>query len=358
MVKSFLHLSDVDPAEEPEARGDILSSPSLDEALEERPLRGRVRRPTAAVVSLILHAVLMTLFTIRQLESKSRLRAPKPEAVVAERAERVYLPSREELRRMLEPAVPAPPAKAVTPAPTPPPGQKDRISIGPPDTRRAKELWLRKDQEIPKTSQGNGAPGDERAKKPNASDRPEPSPTAAATRTASVERETADPVSTTPSGRLRFPDGRGEPAAPTARPSILGSLHRLEEKWERGAGLGAGTGLGKSGPKQVGPLSFDPEGADFTEWVNHFTRELYRNWVAPEAALMGFKGKVAIQFAVRRDGTIVGGQIVEASGTVSLDRAAQNALLASRLLPLPADFAPETVTMTVVFYYNQGPHPS
>jgi TonB family protein len=311
-----------------------------------------VRRPTAAIVSLILHAVLMTVLTLRQLATKPAPVPPVPVAE-AERAQRVYLPSRQELRRMLEPEVPRAPKPPATPTP---PGLKDRVSIGPPDTRRAKELELRRDQEIPRTSQGNGMPAVE-DKKASAPGRAEATPAATSTPARTADTDSNPDAAT---GRLRFPDGRGPSAAPTARPSILGSLHRLEDKWERtaGAGLGSGMGLGKTGPKQVGPLSFDPEGADFTEWVNHFTRELYRNWVAPEAALMGFKGRVVVQFVVGRDGTIVEERIVERSGTISLDHAAEDALRASRLLPLPADFGPASVTMTVIFYYNEGPHPS
>jgi hypothetical protein len=45
-------------------------------------------------------------------------------------------------------------------------------------------------------------------------------------------------------------------------------------------------------------------------------------------------------------------RLLETSGTAAYDRAARNALVASRLLPLPADFAPATVTMKVGFVYN------
>ena len=41
--------------------------------------------------------------------------------------------------------------------------------------------------------------------------------------------------------------------------------------------------------------------------------------------------------------------------TLTFDDAAANALLGSRLLPLPRDFGPPRVTMQVTFFYNQGP---
>jgi len=38
---------------------------------------------------------------------------------------------------------------------------------------------------------------------------------------------------------------------------------------------------------QMGPLFLDPEGADFTRWINHFKGEVYRNWMIPEPARLG-----------------------------------------------------------------------
>jgi len=51
-------------------------------------------------------------------------------------------------------------------------------------------------------------------------------------------------------------------------------------------------------------------------------------------------------------------RLVKSSGTVSLDRAAQNALSSSRLLALPDDYGPPRVTMTVTFFYNEAPQGS
>jgi hypothetical protein len=45
-------------------------------------------------------------------------------------------------------------------------------------------------------------------------------------------------------------------------------------------------------------------------------------------------------------------RLLQPSGTAAYDRAAHNALVSSRLLPLPADFAPPTCTMRVGFIYN------
>jgi periplasmic protein TonB len=116
-------------------------------------------------------------------------------------------------------------------------------------------------------------------------------------------------------------------------------------------------GVGAAG-QRMGPLFFDPEGADFTAWINHFKNEVYRNWIVPESVRMGYHGHVDIDFTVERDGRISGLEIVKSSGTPALDRAAQNSLLASRFLPLPSDYAPPRVHMQASFFYNEVPQGS
>jgi protein TonB len=119
--------------------------------------------------------------------------------------------------------------------------------------------------------------------------------------------------------------------------------------------MGTGPVQGGAG-RQMGPLFFDPEGADFTGWINHFKNEVYRNWIVPQAALFGFRGgHVDIEFWVERDGSMTQVRILKSSGTPALDRAAQNALTGSRLLALPSDFGPQRVHMQVSFFYNEAP---
>jgi TonB family protein len=149
--------------------------------------------------------------------------------------------------------------------------------------------------------------------------------------------------------------GKAAPApSGVETPSIASSLRNLERRLQAVGPRGLPTGTGQ----QMGPLFFDPEGADFTAWINHFKNEVYRNWIVPQPALMGFRGHVDIEFVVERDGRISSLKVVKSTGTPALDRAAQNALLGSRLLPLPAEFAPARVMMQGGFYYNEGPQGS
>jgi TonB family protein len=253
---------------------------------------------------------------------------------------RLVLPPPAVLRPRAAPVPPPPPALPAGHAPPPPaPRAKDKISIGPPSLARAKEIWLRKDEDIPKEAQGNGALG------PQEKALPGPAATAA---------PTAEP---TAAAVARV--GRGDrPLAPAdaGGPSITRSLQRLEETLHQQGG--AGLGLGPTGPKSVDGLEYDPEGADFTDWINHLKRELYRNWIVPQAAMMGFRGHVTVGFAVARDGHLVEGEILSPSGTISLDHAAKNAVLGSRMLPLPSDYAPNVFRIRVTFYYNEGPRSS
>jgi TonB family protein len=136
---------------------------------------------------------------------------------------------------------------------------------------------------------------------------------------------------------------------PPIAPSIAGSLRHLDERLAVAGAQGLETGTGQ----QMGPLNFDPQGADFTAWINHFKNEIYRNWIVPPSVTLGIRGHVDLEFRVERDGTMSGLRIVRSSGTPALDRAARNALLGSRFLALPADFRPGYVDMQVAFFYNE-----
>jgi len=137
-------------------------------------------------------------------------------------------------------------------------------------------------------------------------------------------------------------------------PQIEGAVEGLSRRLERDARLGIPTGTGQN----LGGLYFDPQGADFSLWINTFKNEVYRNWIVPQAALLGFRGHVDFEFTVERNGSMTALRMLKSSGTTSLDRAAQNALTGSRFLPLPDDYGPPRVTMQVTFLYNEAPQGS
>ena len=107
----------------------------------------------------------------------------------------------------------------------------------------------------------------------------------------------------------------------------------------------------------MGPLFFDPEGADFTAWINHFKNEVYRNWIVPQAALLRLRrGHVDFEFTVERDGSLSDLRMLKSSGTPALDRAAaerpagQPPAAAARRLR-----ARRASRMQVTFYLQRGP---
>jgi TonB family protein len=70
---------------------------------------------------------------------------------------------------------------------------------------------------------------------------------------------------------------------------------------------------------------------------------------------MGLRGHVEIEFTVERDGSVTGLRVTGPAGLAAFDRAAQNALTSGRFLPLPGDFRPASVSMRVIFFYNEEP---
>ena len=306
---------------------------------------GRFDQRQGFLMSAIVHLMIMMALVNRVA---TREKAKDPAASFGPVKEHIFMPSRELLRQL----APPPAHRTPVPAPTPRAAQarpKDRISIGPPSTDQAKVLELRREDDLTKVSKG----------KPNAlpSAPPTPAPAVATSSPAPVPGTGAE---VRQAEGLRLPNGLNQPApgdggsragGAIPRPTLAESLRNLEQRLADVGPRGIESGTGQ----QMGPLFFDPEGADFTVWINQFKNEVYRNWIVPQAALLGFRGHVDLEFSVERDGTLTDLKMLKSSGTPALDRAAANALMGSRLLPLPRDFGPPRVTMQVTFFYNQGP---
>lgn len=297
------------------------------------------------LISALTHLVIIMALASRTNPVARPVEAPpstQPE--VSRRV--VFLPPPAQLREVLPPHLR--PRPVPTPAPTPPSAAKDRISIGPPVAQRQKgPLILRKEDDLTAVPKG----------RPDAVPSPPPTPAPAA-ETAEARAAGGPAAPGEPGLRLAPGNGKmvrgadgagGRPGAP--KPSITDSLRNLEQRIPDAGQLGLASGTGQ----QMGPLFFDPQGADFTLWINHFKNEVYQNWIIPQPALMGFRGHVDLEFTVERDGTLTNLKLLKSSGTAALDRAAQNALLGSRLLALPSDYGPPRVAMQVTFYYSEAP---
>jgi TonB family protein len=308
------------------------------------------------LVSAIVHLTLLMLLLAY------RPSPPTPDEIdpnTLERKDLVFLPPPAVLRQLLPsppPAARSTPMPAPTPpsAPAPSPAQKkDRISVGPPSDLRMKgPMILRREDDLTKVPQGRP-----QAAPPAPAPTPVP-PAQAAQKGGGAPEAPGREGLRLPPGLLGGAQPRGEEGR-RARPGdlgpqIAGAVEGLSRRLEGDARLGLPTGTGQN----LGGLYFDPQGADFTLWINTFKNEVYRNWIVPQAALLGFRGHVDFEFTVERSGSMSALRMLKSSGTTSLDRAAQNALTSSRFLPLPDDYGPPRVTMQVTFYYNEAPQGS
>jgi TonB family protein len=194
---------------------------------------------------------------------------------------------------------------------------------------------------------------------------PAPTPAPSAPQGAAVAQKGGGAPETPGREGLRLPPGlggdlvRGEEGR-RARPGdlgpqIAGAVDGLSRRLARDSRLGVPTGTGQN----LGGLYFDPQGADFTLWINTFKNEVYRNWIVPQAAQFGSaRGHVDFEFTVERNGSMSALRMLKSSGTPSLDKAAQFALTSSHWEPLPDDYGPPRVTMQVTFFYNEAPQGS
>ncbi len=296
------------------------------------------RRDSLLVWSVLMHAMILALLLRIQPRDPIALEAEKP----AER--RAFLLPKELARppapkaaaRAAPQPTPPPPLPVATP---PPPPKNAKISIGEASDKRAEILNLERDRDIGR-------------------------------RGTKVAQAASRPEEAIPESQRQAGQGRGEDADRSGMPLPLGGQLRMPRADDpRMAGpsgglLGATTRSVERAMKerrdvsqveiaghQMGPLFFDPEGADFTRWINHFKSEVYRNWIIPEPARLGVRGQVGIEFTVERGGKISRLSMLTSSGMNALDRAASNALQGSDLLPLPEDYPAGSVTMRVTFVY-------
>ena len=292
------------------------------------PVTTRRGGPGGIAISTILHGLIIALVV-----DVAIVRAPadpKPAVAPLPSKNTVFMPPPAQVRRML--GLPPRPAPVATP---PPPSAKDRISIGPPSEVRRERIELHRDDDLTKFAKGS------------ATGSSAPPPVEAA--------PTPPPTHMVRDGGVSLGEG-GRPAPTPVRAGsvpLQGPIHAALERFETTAVSPGALGVASGTGGKMGPLDFDPQGADFTLWVQRFVNEVYRNWILPPSAVMGLPGEVPIEFVVDREGKILEARILESSGVGAYDRAARNALLASRFFPLPKDYRPDTVTMRATFIYNR-----
>ena len=116
-----------------------------------------------------------------------------------------------------------------------------------------------------------------------------------------------------------------------------------------------GLGRGAHGrPQGALEILSDTQGVDFGPYLQRILQDVRENWyrLIPESAEMK-KGKLAIEFAITKDGKIADMRLVATSNDAALDRAAWGGITASNPFPpLPSDFTGPFLALRFRFYYN------
>jgi TonB family protein len=108
--------------------------------------------------------------------------------------------------------------------------------------------------------------------------------------------------------------------------------------------------------RQMGNLEIlsDTQGVDFGPYLQRILQDVRDNWyhLIPESAEMK-KGKLAIEFAITKDGKVADMKLVATSGDAALDRPAWGSITASDPFPpLPTEFTGPYLALRFRFYYN------
>ena len=116
-----------------------------------------------------------------------------------------------------------------------------------------------------------------------------------------------------------------------------------------------GLGQGAHG-RQMGNLEVlsDTMGVDFGPYLQRVLHDVRQNWYneIPESAAWK-KGKLTIEFAIMKDGSVAGMKLVATSGDSPLDRAAWAGIKGSNPFPpLPSEFGGQFLALRFTFFYN------
>jgi TonB family protein len=132
-----------------------------------------------------------------------------------------------------------------------------------------------------------------------------------------------------------------------------------KEFQEAQASAQATPGNGASTSEQMEIIS-DTMGVDFGPYLNKVRQNVRQNWniLIPEVARAPImkQGKVAIEFAILKDGNVAGMKLVGSSTDIALDRAAWGSISNSNPFPpLPTEFGGQYLALRFTYAYNEPP---
>jgi len=194
----------------------------------------------------------------------------------------------------------------------------------------------------------------------------QPSPQSA-TQNAGAPQPQAPPA---PSANQNLEAKLQTPSPPARNPFASGSGYAGDQIAQAARGAAAsrggygdggdfGLGQGGKGASVQGGLEVlsDTMGVDFGPYLQRVLHDVKQNWylLIPESARAPImkKGKVGIEFAILKDGSIAGMKLVSTSGDVALDRGAWGGITNSNPFPpLPKEFGGQYLALRFGFYYN------
>jgi TonB family protein len=159
----------------------------------------------------------------------------------------------------------------------------------------------------------------------------------------------------TPNINNEFKKYAGSQSAGSALDEATRAVAAKRGTGQQGNGGDFGLRTGARG-RQEGNLEIlsDTMGVDFGPYLQRVLQNVRENWyrLIPESAQMK-KGKLALEFAIMKDGTVRGLTVTQGSGDVTLDRPAYGSITASDPFPpLPTEFKGEYLSLRFRFYYN------
>lgn len=305
----------------------------------------RSRQREAAWMSLVFHlVVILLLFVLPKILPRGGAQKPLTAAELLKQRDLVFLE--------------APPSPKVKPPKTPDAiSDQDRIASSRRPTIDKKTLDKLRD------AHRAGAPG--MAAPPLPEQRPQPEQQAA-----NAAQQQQQPGQGERKPPIAGEQAKLEPPQATNQGAFRGGLSpgsAIEEAARATATRRSGYG-GSGGEYGLGPsaqtklrsdydVMSDTMGVDFGPYLARILHTVCENWInlIPEVARAPLmkQGKVSIEFAILKDGSVAGMRVVFPSGDASLDRAAWGGITGSNPFPpLPGEFGGQYLALRFHFFYN------
>jgi len=339
------------------------TEPELHLLLERDGRRDWQRRRIAAIASVAAHVVLLIVLLLMP-ESETRVyEEAQPRLEVTHLYTPTDLtqkaPNKGKLSKELtvEAIAPHPVVKTPGPAPTP----KQAVAPPPPQVARTEPKPVFVEPPKMEAPKGQVDSQSDQLAKLNA-----PPPPPPPTQQPKIVFESAAGPPPPPGGNQGRPGG----LIPLPNTSVAAAIHDLaaspgttsghQAVGDLGADLG-GAGAGLNLPPSAGrphsnlELRSDPMGTDFRPYMIQVLAAVRRNWFAvyPEAAKMGTRGEVVLEFGIAKQGVVTKVVYSSQTGSRPLDEAAVAAISASNPLPpLPKDFKGDRIVLRMTFMYN------